>query len=512
MSVSNIGFTISRLIDIKESFKANFKALFPNANMSDETINGQINSLFADAFSDIYELAQDVYNSSDITAAEGYNLNKMAALAGINRKNETYGETSLLIYTATAGYTVASGYQAALDTNTDIIFETTTSTASSTNNEWDYLYFSAEPDSGSMTLIIDGTYTTASILSTAIAADIKDAINTAMGTTAVSSVSGGFSDKYFLVAFGDSESHVITINNSLTKAGSAISTRVDRYTYGGIYSIASALCLTAGPIEALEGAITTPITVDAGVTSVINWQDTIPGSHEETDAELRLRLTNIIGTSPSNTDSAIKRAVFALNETEGNASNIINFCHIRHNRSDSAIGTLPAHAFETTIYYPGATESTVPDLYMDARIAAAIYSALPAGIEPYGAIDVDVPFEFGGTIGIGFTRPSLVPIYLAVTITVDPLVFAAEGAEELKNAILIWGNSLGPGQDVVVHGYNSLESIISTVAGITDIAIDIDTSSPPTGAGDANIIIDDGSVAQVEISKWSSSAVSIIVA
>jgi uncharacterized phage protein gp47/JayE len=494
--ITNNGFIIKRLNEIKDEFKEDFKAIFPDTNIDDDTtIDGQINSLFADAFSDIWELAQDVYNSNDVDAAEQYNLDKLVNLVGVQREQESFGTTFLNFYTSSSPYTIPIGYKASLSSDTSIIFETYESAVSSVVDQTNVWYFET-PDAGTFNITIDGA-TTAALPYNETQSNIKSALNGLGFGTIVSLLIGSWANGVWKIYFNDGIKHDVSITNNLTISGAPTRPIVEDMRvnlWGGTYARVGANCLTAGNIPANSLTINNLITVDANVTEVFNPDDATPGKDLETDAELRFRRNTFINQSPSNTEAAMKNAIFALNETDTREGYQIKFVRID---SDTT-----SHEYEPIVHYPLAPAPTTITSDKDQEIAEAIFSAAPIGIENVGDEVFTVVDQDGNSRTVKFSRPSAVDIYLDLTLTIDSSLFPSEGVQTITNNIISWGNDLGIGQDVVVFGTNSLISLFNNIDGITDVTVDIGTA--PTPSGDANVTIGD-----TAFSNWESANISI---
>lgn len=83
--------------------------------------------------------------------------------------------------------------------------------------------------------------------------------------------------------------------------------------------------------------------------------------------------------------------------------------------------------------------------------------------------------------------------------------YPADGDNQIKAALVAWGNALGAGQDVIV--YPALVGQLLVVPGITDMTVMIGTAPAPTL--DDNIDIDDGTGGTVELSRWDTSRITI---
>lgn len=106
-------------------------------------------------------------------------------------------------------------------------------------------------------------------------------------------------------------------------------------------------------------------------------------------------------------------------------------------------------------------------------IANAIYGAKPAGIETYGNVTIDVTDAFGNLYPISFSRPTQVPIYVAITLITDltssptpkfnvgSIPTIQEDIVDIGNAIPIGGLIIGFGSDGLIGAFNSVPGIVS---------------------------------------------------
>ena len=195
---------------------------------------------------------------------------------------------------------------------------------------------------------------------------------------------------------------------------------------------------------------------------------------------------------------AIRSAILALNSdtTKVPIEHVIVFEN--YTLTTDARG-LPGKSFEVVVYQAGGSTDR------DQEIADTIFlKAKPAGIEPYGSISVQVTDIQGFTHYCWFTRPTQVAIYLELDLTVTS-DYPANGDDYIKDKIVTWGNSLGPGADVII--YPSLISQLAEVEGIVDVVVRIDTAASPTT--DDNVDIDDGAGGDVEMSQWDTANITV---
>jgi len=259
---------------------------------------------------------------------------------------------------------------------------------------------------------------------------------------------------------------------------------------GGTVSV-DCIAAQTGPVAAGAETLTQIETPVSGLTAVSNPTAAIVGRNIETDAELRIRRSTTLQYSQAGPTEAIRSAILALNEDVDQVAIEHVIVFENYGLTTDARG-LPGKSFEVVVYQAGGSTAR------DQEIADTIMlKAKPAGIQPYGDVLVEVTDSQGFTRNCYFTRPTPVDIYLELDLTVTA-DYPADGDSYIKSAMAAWGNTLGPGADVVV--YPALMAQLAAVAGITDVVVRIGAAPGPTG--DANVDIDDGSSGDVEMSAW----------
>ena len=129
----------------------------------------------------------------------------------------------------------------------------------------------------------------------------------------------------------------------------------------------------------------------------------------------------------------------------------------------------------------------------DSEVAETIASTYVVGTKLESTattVTKSITMDSGQTKTIVFSKPTEVPLNVDVDITVNDDIYDLSDDTQTETAIQNYLNSLGVGDDCIAHGYNSLESYLSTIPGILDI--DIDWAKVPTaaaGQGDSNITI-----------------------
>lgn len=261
---------------------------------------------------------------------------------------------------------------------------------------------------------------------------------------------------------------------------------------------ADCIALETGPLEVEPDTLTQIQTPISGLDSVTNPAAAIAGRDLETDAELRIRRNDNLQVSQSGPVEAIRNAILALNEdtTQVTIEHVIVFEN--YALTTDARG-LPGKSFEVVVYQAGGGTDR------DQEIADTIFlKAKPAGIEPYGSVSVEVTDSQGFTHDCYFTRPTQVPIFLELDLTITD-DYPSNGDDYIRQQIAQWGNTLGPGADVII--YPALVAQLADIDGIVDVVVRIGRSSGPTT--DDNVDIDDGAGGDVEMSQWDTANITV---
>lgn len=225
-----------------------------------------------------------------------------------------------------------------------------------------------------------------------------------------------------------------------------------------------------GPVFAAAGSLTTIETPVTGWNSSTNALDATLGTDLETDSALRIRRQATLQASGSANAQAIRADVL---EVPG-----VTQAAVFENPTDITDGAgVPPHAFEVVVQ-GGA----------DLDIANAIWGSKPIGIATYGSVTQPIIDYTGTSQNVKFSRPTDVPIYVDVSISVDGTYL---GDTSVKSAIAAYISQFLLGQDVIV---SQLYPVLLAVQGVTDIQ-HIYVSLAPTPTLPNNIVIPPRSLA-----------------
>jgi len=177
--------------------------------------------------------------------------------------------------------------------------------------------------------------------------------------------------------------------------------------------------LATGPVAANAGTLTQRDTLISGWTSVTNALDAELGTDIESDAAYRIRRQDELATQGGGTVAGIRADILQLDT--------VLAVSVLENVTDAVDANgLPGHSFEAVVRSEiGATD--------DQAIAATIWANKPAGIQAYGSINVVILDSEGIPHTIGFSRPTEIPVYVALRVTVVAADYGGDAA--MKDAI-----------------------------------------------------------------------------
>lgn len=230
-----------------------------------------------------------------------------------------------------------------------------------------------------------------------------------------------------------------------------------------------ATAIEVGPVKAPSGTLTVIETPVTGWTSVTNPLDEITGALIESDPDFRLKRINEIATAGRATIDAIRARVLKVTN--------VREAFVFENDTDIVdVDGRPPNSLDIVVQDGD-----------DQEIADAIFDSKSGGIQTIGDVTKIVTDSQGFSKTIKFSRPTIIPIFVELDLTINANFYPADGDTQVKNALVLWGDGLGIGTSVIVHGSNSLESSFGNIPGITDIVIRVGKAAFPTL--DDNIVI-----------------------
>ncbi|ECJ6994462.1 hypothetical protein BAR37_01910 [Salmonella enterica] len=194
---------------------------------------------------------------------------------------------------------------------------------------------------------------------------------------------------------------------------------------------ATAICSKSGAVAAPAGTITTINTPTRGWTSVTNPAAATVGAPAETDAELRIRQGQSV-------------AIPSITPFEGVDGAIANIAGVtRHKLYENDTGKtdgngLPPHSISAIVDGGDVTE-----------IARTIRVNKGQGVRTWGKTSVTVPDKYGNPHIISFSRPTDVPVYGKITLTVFA-GYTSQIGVQIQQAVADYINRLMIGDQVLL--------------------------------------------------------------
>ena len=214
----------------------------------------------------------------------------------------------------------------------------------------------------------------------------------------------------------------------------------------------------AGGISNLTAnTITEIVNPISGLDSITNLEPTLGGSDKETDFELRDRYINSVSKPGGSTVDSIRAALLDI---DGIKSAIVI-----ENGTMSTVDNIPAKSIESMVLGG-----------LDNDIAESIFDSKAGGIEAYGTTIVQVTDTAGYNHDIGFTRATVINIYVSLVIATDPDGFPLDGEAQIKDKIIEYIGGFN-NSDILQFGtdlnenvyYSKIIKAIHDVDGVIEI-------------------------------------------
>lgn len=415
------GFVKKSLSDVRSELEAAFRAEFgASISVDPRSRNGQLIGIFAERLAELWDLAQGIDASFTPDMASGAQLDNLAALTGTVRLAATKSQLTNTVYlSGTTGTAIAIGKQASV--------------------------------------LVTGEKFENTIAKVLVAAPAW-----AVGVArAVGSVVKNGGNVYVCIVAGVSAG----AGPGPTGTGGAIVDGTATWAFVGTgdgYHFTSFDAVETGPILANAGTLRTIETPVSGWTGLYNISDaTVVGRNLETDTELRVRREDELHAAANAALESIRSAVLAVKN--------VTSAQVLENVTDATVDGIPPHSVEVLV-----------ENGANADIAAALLAVVAGGIRTHGTT-LQLPADSEGTLHeIRFTRPTVVNVWVRVDVVVDATKFPADGAQQIEDQIIAWGDAQKTGKDVVS---SAIVAAAFKVPGVLDVPIAyIGLADPPVSS------------------------------
>lgn len=123
-TIDILGFHRTRLDERMASLVSALQAIFGDIDVGAESPDGQLLGIFAEAISDLDQLAETIFNGRSPSGAQGAALARLALLNGVTRKGASYS-TAPITLTGVIGTLVPAGSLIATGSTPPVVFQTT---------------------------------------------------------------------------------------------------------------------------------------------------------------------------------------------------------------------------------------------------------------------------------------------------------------------------------------------------------------------------------------------------
>ncbi|EJI2433579.1 baseplate J/gp47 family protein [Salmonella enterica] len=193
----------------------------------------------------------------------------------------------------------------------------------------------------------------------------------------------------------------------------------------------TAICSNSGAVAALAGTITTINTPTRGWTSVTNPAAATVGAPAETDAELRIRQGQSVALPSITPFEGVDGAI-------ANVAGVTRHKLYENDTGATDINGLPPHSISAIVDGGDVTE-----------IAQTIRGNKGQGVRTWGKTSVTVPDKYGNPHIISFSRPTDVPVYGKITLTVFA-GYTSQIGVQIQQAVADYINRLMIGDQVLL--------------------------------------------------------------
>lgn len=364
---------------------------------------GQLLGLFSDLASELWDLAQAVDASFDPDAADGVQLDELSGITGTLR-NKALASTVEVILTGDNATPVPAESQVRV-LATGVKFTTEDA----------------------------ATLANATLMAVSAVVAIGDLryVNAQTGTAS------GSPNRIYRCTVGGTVASLPPVAgaSTYTDANSVSWTLIGE---GSAYDLVDATCTETGPKAAPAGTIDTIDSPTSGWFSVNNILDAELGRDLENGTDMRARREEEAQSAEGS--SSLPGVAEAVGKVEG-----VTSCFVFENVTDvTDVDGVPPHSLEVLV--EGGD---------DAAIRQAIYESKSGGIRTHGSVVGNVTDSGGFVHEIRFSRPTVVNVYVTITLTKDPKEYPAGGDDTIKTAVVTKGDARPLGYNVVASKISS---------------------------------------------------------
>lgn len=432
--LSSLGFSRKTYVDLRKEIENSLSRGLGKLDFTDNTLLGQIVSIFSEREALLWEKLAEVYHSQYPSTAEGFSLDGVCALTGIKRLSATY--SNVLCQLKAVNYTnIPKGSEVIVE-NTGSVFSLL-ETITITNEKCHSISLRVNTASQLLKIVVNNCTIEYQSLEGQTNEDISEQFIKKINAADIN-VKAEFI-----------EDDIVITSNETTKSFSCFAS--DGITIVSCVNNAFFKAKDKGSITAPSHAVNIVQTPVWGWIGVDNINAAVKGRNLESDYELKMRRKLSLKLSGSGTIESIKARLMALKGVTAVA--------VTENNTDREdLEGRPPQSFEALVV--GGE---------DLSIAKVIWLAKPAGIQTWGNSTEIIKDSNGRKQAVRFSRPIKKYIYARVELKVADN-FIDSSIDQIRQNIVDRISSKGINESLI---YQSLLASVYSVVGIINADIKI---------------------------------------
>ncbi len=448
-------------------------------NTTPASLAGQMNAIFGDKVAELWEVAAAVYAALYPDSSQDAALDGVSAFTGVTRLAATKSTVTLRA-NLDAGTILNVGRVVSVSV-TGERFITREQVQNGTGVQAN---IAVEAESEEFGPILGSAGTIDTIESPVSGWTAEAAIDSSL--TEPFALSNG--QTLFIETDGGAVQTVTFITGDFVAIGAALAAEVAAAIDANTTGISSfdangaVRCVsdTDGPgssIQITGGTANPQLGFATDLVAGMNDSDALIGRNIESDQDMRIRREELLRISGAGTLEALRSAVREV-------LNVLQAFVFENVTLVTDPNGLPAKSFEV-----------VASGGLDQTAAQAIFDTKPVGQESFrdpggNGVTVVIEDSQGVDHDINFSRPTEVPMFIDVDVSVEGTVFGGgdqnAGVQQVKDALSVLGQQQQIGGDVYILRY---QCAALDVAGVLDVGLtEVEDIFPPTNV--ANIIMD----------------------
>lgn len=457
------GFINKRLDDILSDLQDELRSVFGNGiNTSSASVIGQLNGIYGNALTELWEVATLIYNAQSLDTASGIHLDNLGTVAGVTRSIGVRSSATLTI-NLEPGAVVTAGTIVAVSNSGErfIIQQEANNLLGTTNRNFDVLataenYGAINAGSGEINLVINDT--AGWTKKAAVDSGNDEPFTVALTDTVTLTVDGEVKDSFnFPVAGARTAAQIVSdIGALVTARGATVTAQGTRVRFESNL---------AGPGSSILVTTTanTEFNFPTDTTYFLNSEPASPGSAQETDEQFRNRIKTTLGGIGGGTINSFTSRISQIERV----NEVIVYENVT-SVTDTQSGR-PPHSVEVVVSDTGTPAQITEN---NNRIAQAIFDLKSAGINTYSAnlppIEVNITDLSGTVQTIKFSRANELNVTALFSVRglKSQLLTEENTIALVKQAVIDQASTLIIGQTAI---YNLYKCIPFRIEGIVDV-------------------------------------------